>query len=327
MKQIYFLALIATFSLSTFAQSRQPGPDIDFSHKAGFPTLSIAGMEAVNDTLEPTILTGCNPGPVMTPYGGGGYINGTNSFGDIEKAQRIETSTSGTIHSVLVAFGAKKQVGSPDPITAKIYSVSGAGAPANTLGTSTPVTVDNIDTANSLTQFSFTTPVAYNGDFFISVVVDGTGGTDQDTIGILHTATATPCGGGSAYELWFNFMWYAFNDDVDGWGIDLVMYMYAEVDNSVVGENDRLIQRGSHKMVPSPAADHTMLVYSLIQPGDVHINITDMSGRTVLSRHEGQLNSGLHNANINVSNLATGMYLYTVTTNGQPTSGTFVVAR
>jgi hypothetical protein len=327
MKQLYLLALIAIFSLSSFAQTRQPGPDIDFSHKAGFPTLSMPGMEAVNDTLEPTTLPGCNPGPVMSPYGGGGYINGTNSFGDIEKAQRIETSTTGTIHSVLVAFGAKQQVGNPDPITAKIYSVSSAGAPENTLATSAQVTVDNIDTAGSLTQFSFPTPVAYNGDFFISVVVDGTGGVDQDTIGILHTATASLCGGGSAYELWFNFLWYAFNDDVDGWGIDIVMYMFAEVETSVVGENDRLIQRGSHKMVPSPAADHTMLVYSLLQPGDVQITITDMNGRSVLSRHEGQLSSGLHNANINVSNLAAGMYLYTVTTNGQPTSGTFVVAR
>lgn len=321
------IALMLVLGITAIGQNRQTGKIHDYSNKEGYPILhNILGSEAIDDTLQPSLLSGCDPGPVMVADQDGGWVSGTNSYGDLEKAQRIETTTSGKVYSALIAFGAKSQVGPADNFTAKLYTASGTGAPGASMGSSLPVGFIDIDTSGLFTRFEFSPPVAYAGDFFVALPVDNTGGASQDTVGILHTSTSTPCGGGSAYEMWNDFMWYAFNAS-NSWNIDLVMYMFAEVETDVVGVNDHLIKRGSHKMVPSPAASHSMLVYSLLQPGDVVITITDMSGRTILTRSEGQLDSGLHNANINVSNLATGMYLYTVTTNGQPTSGTFVVAR
>jgi len=63
---------------------------------------------------------------------------------------------------------------------------------------------------------------------------------------------------------------------------------------------------------PNPVEDATEITYELANPSKVDIEITDMTGRTVLSIHEGKMTSGKHSAKINTGSLESGVYFYTL---------------
>ena len=288
---------------------------------AGQSLLASQRTQAVNDTLGASILQGCDLGPFLLDTDLGGFLAGTNGYEDLEKAQFLSTNTSGSIHSILVAFGEKITVGTPDNFTAKIYTGNSTSGPQSQIGVnSAAVNTNNIDTAGNFTRFSFATPISYNGGFFASIVVGGA--SLNDTIGILHTDD--DCGGNGAWELWSENTWNSFND---GWEIDPALYVFAEVDAALSLDNNRLIDRGSHKVFPNPGKGQTTLTYSLLRSGSVEISLNDLAGKTVSNHTLGFQNQGLNAFNFNTSNLPNGIYLYTIKSGNQRLTGKFVVSK
>ena len=63
---------------------------------------------------------------------------------------------------------------------------------------------------------------------------------------------------------------------------------------------------------PNPVKGSTEIVYDLANSSDVIIEITDMTGRTVLNFNEGNLPAGKHSLQVNTENLEAGVYFYTL---------------
>ncbi len=326
MRKIYVIASILSFSISAYAQQRVAGKAVIKSHINLSHHFTSAGTENVNDTLSASLLANCNVGPFILNSSNGGFVAGTNGYNDQEKAQRIATNTVGKIHSVLVAFGGKKIVGTADDYNVFIYNVNPAnGAPAgNSIATSANVSSNNIDTSGQFTKFSFATPVNYSGPFFASVVVSG--GTRNDTIGIFHTGGN--CGGGSAWEKWDTGQWYALNDP-QSWGAntDVVFYIFVEVEKTgnIGIDNEFLLTRNSVKVFPNPANDVLTVSYSLSKNTKAQFAIYDLTGRTVLTEELTAPYNGLNAKNIRISHLPAGVYTYTVRTHTESVSGKLVV--
>lgn len=81
---------------------------------------------------------------------------------------------------------------------------------------------------------------------------------------------------------------------------------------SVNVEEDMLGVEAS--MFPIPAKDITTLSFSLAKTTNVAITITDMNGRIVSNQSYGARGKGNHTQELNVSNLANGMYTLTLAT-------------
>lgn len=326
MKKIYTLGLALCIAFTAFGQQRKTGKTTYKNHQNLTQHFNSTSAEAVNDTLSANVLPGCNLGPSLLQSSNGGFVAGTNGYGDVEKAQRIQTNTLGTIHSVLVAFGAKKVVGTADNINAIIYNINATnGSPSGTgVATSAAVSVANIDTSGQFTRFSFANPVNYSGDFFASIVVSG--GTINDTVGILHTGGN--CGGGSAWERWDTGQWYAFNDP-NSWGpnTDIVLYIFVEVEKSgnIGLDNAFLLDRNSVKVFPNPAHDLITVSYKLAQGTKALFTIHDLTGRTVLSEELSAAYNGLNAKNIRIGHLPAGVFTYTLKTATQSISGKLVI--
>ncbi|MFN3951551.1 MAG: T9SS type A sorting domain-containing protein [Thermaurantimonas sp.] len=328
MRKIYVIASVLSFSISAYAQQKVAGKAVVKSHLNLSHHFTSAGTENVNDTLSATLLANCNVGPLLLNSTNGGFVAGTNGYGDLEKAQRIATNTIGKIHSVLVAFGGKTIVGTADEYNTIIYNVNATnGAPsATSIGTSASVSSSNIDTTGQFTKFSFATPVDYSGPFFASVVVGG--GTRNDTIGIFHTGGN--CGGGSAWEKWDTGQWIALNDP-QAWGanVDVVFYIFAEVEKTgnIGLDNEFLLTRNSVKVFPNPANDVITVSYSLSKNTKAQFAIYDLTGRAVLTEELAAPYNGLNAKNIRIGHLPVGVYTYTVRTNTESVSGKLVVRK
>ncbi len=316
MKKSYILlGLLALGFTTTFAQKRA-GATVDMSDKF---SANLLQAEVVNDTIAPRILPGCNVGPSLTASTNGGYVAGPNGYGDKEKAQGFLNVGYGNIYSAIVAFGAKKAGTGTGSINAKIYELTTMG-PGNLTATSGNVSFADIDTSGNFTSFAFPNTVPFQDDFFMSVDFAGSG----DTAGILHSNLTTACGGGLAWEKWSDDSW----SDMSGWGgADPILYIFVEADVQNIGTNEHVIERGSHKVYPNPSTNEAHLIYSLVGDADnVVVDVFSINGQKVANYNRGSENAGLHGMDLNVHDLASGTYFYTITSDGDVAQGKFVVA-
>ena len=77
---------------------------------------------------------------------------------------------------------------------------------------------------------------------------------------------------------------------------------------------------------PNPVADNLNLTYSLNNGGNVIITVSDLMGRTLITKEAGMQTAGKsYTANIDVRDLANGSYLCTVSVNGVKSTSKFVV--
>ena len=152
MKKSYLiLGLLALGFTTTFAQ-RSIGTKIDDSEK--FNRNFFLQTEAVNDTIAPGLTSSCSSaGPFLVGSTNGGYVSGTNGYGDLEKAQALFDAGRGDVYSVLALFGGKTAGNGGNGIfhgEASIYSVTPTG-PGYWMGTSAQLSsiFCSVDTSGS----------------------------------------------------------------------------------------------------------------------------------------------------------------------------------
>ncbi len=305
-----FLSIILV--TMAFAQDRsvERGHDLPFLSGWALDTRSA-------DTIGPASNPGCDLTPNLLSTSAGGWVTGTNGYGDLEKAQQLVASTEGPITAALILFGDVEIVGSPNNFVAKIYSDEGEG-PATLLATSDPVSSANFETGGGLTRFDFPEPAVVSGSFFVSLEV----GVGDDVIGIAHS-TGLDCGNASAWEMWDNGAWY---DIVTAWGgtLNIIMFMYAEMGEGVSTSN-MIITPGSHYVYPNPSFNSSMLVYNLVSDTEVSIVVTDIQGRVISETARTHMPAGSHNMHINASGLSAGVYFYQIITGEETVQGRFLV--
>ena len=135
---------------------------------------------------------------------GGGYVSGTNHYGDLAKADYFTYSGNGSVENLNVTFGAIDGV--QGSITFTVWE-SNNGTPGNVIGSKT-VTLATVYNASVNQAFNyecvFDSPIAVNGDFFAGV--DFTNAISP--IGILTTQSGSAANTG--WEMQSDGQWYPY---------------------------------------------------------------------------------------------------------------------
>lgn len=100
-----------------------------------------------------------------------------------------------------------------------------------------------------------------------------------------------------------------------GWPADV-----SETILGIAGENKAIVY-------PNPASVEANIAIQMGAIADVTIRVTDLTGRTVLSKEMGRLEIGEHTLPLNVSNLQTGVYLYQIQMGNNISSGKMMIAK
>jgi hypothetical protein len=87
---------------------------------------------------------------------------------------------------------------------------------------------------------------------------------------------------------------------------DAITESYAATENLVVYQN-----------YPNPFSNFTTIRYFLAQPGNVTLNVMDISGRLIYSASAEQKPSGEYSLTLNANQLRSGTYFYSVQTNSE----------
>lgn len=165
-------------------------------------------------------------GYALYPVNNGGYVTGTNGFGDLAKAQEYPApSQPSTISGMIVFVGAKE--GTTASVTANLYELNGNGtdesgstnqAPGTVLA-STTKTLSRVDTSGFYTEFEFTNPVAWSSSYAVGLDFSSFGNNDE--LGIVSTVSGDANGAELSWEQWSDGNWHTIqsawsqNDDLD----------------------------------------------------------------------------------------------------------------
>jgi hypothetical protein len=150
---------------------------------------------------------------------GGGYISGSNSFGDVAKAQAFAAPSGAyEIAGIVYWVGAKQNGGGN--ISVNLYDLNGAGitvagnstnAPGTILG-SLSVPLSRVDTATFLNYAEFASPVVLGGSY--AVGIDFSTLTAGNQIGIVTNVDGDAGNAERSWEKWDDNTWHTIDQ---GW--------------------------------------------------------------------------------------------------------------
>jgi hypothetical protein len=242
----------------------------------------------------------------------------------------------------------KIRVGLWDMAANKAYNTNGStGVAQNSMGPNTQksyvdLTWAQIDTGivnqeRVFTVATFSTPVAINGDFAISVSSQSLAA--GDTIGILADKN------GDALELDYCFMrfaapgastasaWYvtdylfspAASNGTGSLDISLAMFGILDVGTAV---KEFVNGVKLNALYPNPTKDVATIAYSLEKAStNVSLMVLDSKGAKVYEQAYGNQSAGEYKVNIDATNFAAGSYYYQLRSNGSQITKEFVVVK
>ena len=280
--------------------------------------INFSNAKTPTDTLMPTSFTTGTPVLYsVTPTYGGGYVVGTNGYGDLAKAQLFYVDEPYNIEGCLVWVGAKEIAGTPNTTKFVVYAANGTGeAESGTVNTapgtelaSVTVSMSELDTSLSLANahvFTLTTPVPVTDMYYVGM--DFTN-TYDDTLGIVSTTDGDALGTELAWEKFSNGTWYSM---LKSWPLDFDLAFFPIVDMTQSIQTSP-INGVICNMYPNPAYGVTIIEYQLTQSSsNVEINILDVTGKLVKSFNEGAKDPGKYDVTFNASELQPGNYFYTI---------------
>jgi hypothetical protein len=96
--------------------------------------------------------------------------------------------------------------------------------------------------------------------------------------------------------------------------ISMGQYDFSEINTARVSQN-----------FPNPVKGSTSVKVTLAETSNVSVEITNMLGQSVSVVNQGRLAAGTHNLKLNVTNLNSGIYFYTVTAGTQELTKKMIV--
>jgi hypothetical protein len=317
----FFLLLGLT---TAFAQNRHATP-VQVIRSGAELTLPSNGDRGVADTLASPAFTipGCNTGLFIWTIGSDGFILGTNSYGDKEKAQRLDMgmSANATVSEVWGWF-IFKAVNSDPSVSMKVYDINPSNLGPNTLlGTSNLAAISSVDTSGLPTIFNFSFPPAISDtSFFVSFDFSSTGdGTGGDTLVLAGTNTGCSLPHAS-WEKWSDDNWFELDSVyTNPTSINISMYTAAvvDIDTAAAGIEDAFIS--SHGLTvfpayPNPSNGAIKFNFELDKASPVKVEIYSTVGQLLRTIDYGVMTSGEHVMDADLSELAAGNYVYGVIT-------------
>lgn len=274
------------------------------------------GASETTNFCVPTLEAGCgieyNPfyanASGATIYGvtNGGYVSGTNDYGDLAKVQQFASPGSGYEVSGLLAWIATKE-DNGSSITANLYDLDGpgtnsGGAVNNAPGTvlaSTAKAVAQIDTMGFYTRFDFQNPVQISSGYAIGLDFSGmTANADQ--VSIVSNIQGDAGGAELAWEKWSTGAWYTMASAWTSSGdIDLALFPIL-CQSGPVGIEEQ--NEASFQLYPNPNNGN----FVVVNPNMIDGNLTvyDALGQVVSS----QATKGQSAISMNLQNKQAGIY-------------------
>ena len=79
------------------------------------------------------------------------------------------------------------------------------------------------------------------------------------------------------------------------------------------------------KNYPNPATDVTNINVTLQEAGSIQLDVSNLLGQKVKSLNLGHYNKGLHTLTIDIADLESGIYVYTLSTGADAVAGKMIV--
>jgi len=106
-------------------------------------------------------------------------------------------------------------------------------------------------------------------------------------------------------------------------------FMFSDADFTIVGVEEHEVMKKDFAVIsqnmPNPASDFTRFTIALENSASVAVNVTNLMGQNVISLPAQQLGQGTHNINLDVSDLVSGVYFYTVEAGNQSITKKMIV--
>ena len=103
----------------------------------------------------------------------------------------------------------------------------------------------------------------------------------------------------------------------------MVRLNVAESASTGISENTTSLNLGQNQ--PNPFNDNTVIPFTLSNAGNVTFTVTDVTGKVIENRNLGVLGAGSQNIEFNGSNLASGIYYYTLTVDAKRSTKKFII--
>ncbi len=258
-----------------------------------------------------------------------GFVFGVNGWLDKEKGYMF--NGNGTVPGLGVSTAAKFKLDTNS--AGGFYRAHIYNSLKQLVASSDTVFYANIDTVPGLfgpfpiTTFSFPTPVAVNGDFY--VMVDAFSFSDTTSgIGILSNGYA--CGDDRSYEnilsssgqqlVKVSSYWLQPTNPSASLKADPLIAVQIQ---NFLGETEYLTP-SSLMAYPNPANESTIFSFNSNADGTAQIEIRNLAGQLVSATSADVMN-GRNEVSISLTNLANGVYSYHVTVGGETKTGKLVV--
>lgn len=314
MKKLFFIALVLLITGAVYGQ-RVVGD----AHMMPKQNHSITkGL----DTLLPGNWANATQFANYGITGAPGYVVGVNGYGDISKAQAFIVMDPYSIEGVMIWFGAKDVVSPDGMLNITVWSMDGTtGTTASSTGateqcpgsilTTDAVSMANIDTSSSSSGahiHMFTTSAWVSYDYAVGIDMTD---VKMDTISIVSSADGEGGGMELTWEQWSDLAWYTMMYAWSGIDFDLGIFPIVDITSGTV-ENGSFINGIKLQSYPNPAVNNVKVSYEIADAAKVALEIYSMSGQLVKRVDAGQQAAGIHNMEINVSDLSKGTYVYSL---------------
>lgn len=275
--------------------------------------------KAVTDTLAPLGILNASAYRLFNSTGGG-YVCGNNGYGDVAKGQQFLVNQGYKIEGVLIWVGAKEINGSAGTLNVTLNQLNGTatttagtGEGPGTVFNTTSLSMSLIDTSTTFGTFAtFMFPNASTVLQDYCVVFDMMQLGD-DTIGVVSCEDGDAQGAELTFDKWSDNSWHTFLEP-NNWAMDIDMAIFPLVDLSTAGINEGNFVNGikMDQNMPNPVFDQTEIRFEIESTADVKLFVTDINGRIVRVIEAGQLDAGLHNISLDLGDLSSGTYFYSI---------------
>jgi hypothetical protein len=266
----------------------------------------------------------------------GGYILGTNTYGDKAKVQSFLLDAPTIIEEMLFWFGEKSNV-SGSTLQCRIYAMDGPGvtlsdpnyqyAPGTVLA-DVAVNIADVDTGTmqTLTVVPLDSPIWTGIEFaagvdFSSLAVD-------DSVALVSSLDGIVEIGEQCWEKWSDDDWYTL--PAAGWGggtFDVDAFILVVIDNTTIGidEAGSMNNMRMSFMNGNISNGSVVLAYDVVESGSMALMVMDSKGQIVHDQTFGNQAAGRYNHTFSTEGWAAGQYYVTLKNNGQPLTKKMVV--
>ena len=121
------------------------------------------------------------------------------------------------------------------------------------------------------------------------------------------------------------YKWHVCGLNVGGRGPWSEFRIFTTWDPTEVLDNNTSVFHST--IAPNPLTDKAVIKFELKESSQVEIYINNISGLKVLNLIEGNFEAGIHNLPVNLNSLQSGIYFYTIKTNGLIENKGFIIAK